>query len=125
MLSPCISLRHFVYLTIVIFTDLIQKLHQFSADLIRERRSMLKNGKVTPTATKQNRQYINSAAIGQDCLSLFLADGMSDKFTDQQLTDIIMSLLIAGASTSVSTTLWSDTEPVLHHYCDALTKFKN
>jgi hypothetical protein len=59
-------------------------------------RSSTSTSTSTSTSSDANVRRLG-AAVGDDCLSLFLNPNISEaQWTDKQLRDIVMSLLIAG-----------------------------
>ena len=93
------------------FARLIKELNDFSYQTIRERRRTIAVAEAAKAASDDNadgsddKQAMYGAEVGQDCLSLFMTSkaAKSAAFTDKQLRDIVMSVMIAGRDTTACT----------------------
>lgn len=98
------------------FARLIKELNDFSYKTIRERRKTIAAAEAANAASGGNgagdgaggsddKSAVYGAEVGQDCLSLFLTSkaAKSAGFTDKQLRDIVMSVMIAGRDTTACT----------------------
>ena len=91
---------------------IIRDLDEFSMRTIHQRRAAInkatQGGKQTPSDL--------GACVGDDCLSLFMtADPKKTmKFTDKQLRDIVMSVMIAGRDTTACTLSFAIAEAMLN-----------
>ena len=91
---------------------IIRDLDEFSMRTIHQRRAAINK------ATQGGKQASSDlgACVGDDCLSLFMtADPKKTiKFTDKQLRDIVMSVMIAGRDTTACTLSFAIAEAMLN-----------
>ena len=96
----------------------IAKLDTFTLALIKKRRAIAaaqqaEKAKAGPEANRSVRRKSKTkgAAVGQDCLSLFLREDTEVQYSDKDLRDIINSLLLAGASAVCQSCRYMPTMP--------------
>lgn len=103
----------------------IAELDAFSANLIRKRRNAMEaaserqedpGGKAEGATTGTRKPFSKrSASVGQDILSLFMDPRFTTtQYTDKQLQNIIMSVLLAGRDTTAATLAYSIAELMMH-----------
>ena len=98
----------------------IAELDAFSVNLIRKRRNAMKAANDGLDSGTENAKGVRkpskrSASVGQDILSLFMDPRFTTThYTDKQLQNIIMSVMLAGRDTTAATLAYSIAELMMH-----------